>query len=631
MKKVFEELLFPFGEVRPVQDQMLLKVDQVISKGRNLIMHAPTGVGKTVGTVSPALKHAIDKNLTVFFLTPKHSQHMIAIDTLKRIKEKYQVQFAVTDLIGKKWMCPVPGIDTLSHQDFRDYCKSVRDNRKCEFYRNARTKSLALRESASKVIKKLKEKPLHVEELCNVCKREKLCPYEIATNLAKESRIIVCDYYHVFHPQVREAFFLKSKKSLDSSILIVDEGQNLPNRTRSLLSSYLSNISLARAAKESKTFGFSDTEGDIRETLEVLNQLVKGKLRKKKEVYLKKEDFQEPVETRIGKFERLIQKLKDIADQVREKKKRSYCGGLASFLEDWLGEDEGYARILRKGKTKKGNRYIRLSYKCLDPTLATQEPISRSSSAILMSGTLTPTEMYQDLLGFEKAKTDTIEYKSPFPKENRLVLVVPGVTSLYDRRGKEEYKKMATYINKVTKLVPGRCAAFFCSYQVMFGVLKFLRWSSKRKLIIQKPGMSKKVRTKLYQKFLQTEKGMLLGPQGGSFSEGLDLGANKLDCVIVVGLALERPDLETLALINYYDQKYGQGWNYGYLFPAVARAIQASGRCIRSEEDKGVIVLMDKRFLWKNYSKCFPKSMDFKVTLMPGEQIKNFWKEKEKS
>lgn len=613
-----QKLLFPFEQVRPTQDQMLFKVDQIISQKKNLIMHAPTGIGKTAGTLSPALKHAMDKNLTVFFLTPKHSQHMIAIDTLKRIKSKYDIDFAATDLIGKKWMCPVPGIETLSHRDFRDYCKAVRDRRGCEFYQNTREKSLAFKESAIRITKKLKQKPLHVEELCKICKLERLCPYEIAINLAKDSKVIVCDYYHIFHPQIREAFFLKAKKDLEKSILIVDEAQNLPSRIRSLLSNSLSNISLSRAAKEARAFGFPN---DIREILEVLNQLAKEKLNNG-EIYLKKEDFQEPIETKIGKFEYIIQKLNEIADQVREKKKRSYCGGLASFLEDWLGEDEGYVRILSKGKTRRG-KYIKLEYNCLDPCLATKEPISKSYSTIIMSGTLVPTKMYQDLLGFEPERTERVEYASPFSKENRLVLVVPAVTSLYERRGKEEYQRMAEYIDKIARYVPGRCAAFFCSYEVMFGVLKFLK--KKRKLIIQQPGMSKKARTRIYNEFLSSKKSLLLAPQGGSMSEGVDYKPHALDCVIVVGLALERPDLETLALIRYYNQKYKQGWNYGYLFPAINKAIQAAGRCIRSEEDKGVIVLMDKRFLWKNYSKCFPKSMDLKVTLMPEKQIKDFW------
>jgi DNA excision repair protein ERCC-2 len=126
--------LFPHEQIRPEQEKLLKAVEKAVAEKRNLIVHAPTGLGKTAATISPALAYAMEKNLTVFYLTSRHTQHRIVIDTLKKIKEKYRISFTATDLIGKKFMCPVPGMQLLHSGDFSDYCKSAREKSSCSFY-----------------------------------------------------------------------------------------------------------------------------------------------------------------------------------------------------------------------------------------------------------------------------------------------------------------------------------------------------------------------------------------------------------------------------------------------------------------------------------------------------------------
>src|SRR3989338_6372307 len=139
-----KDLLFPYDHVRDVQKEMLSLVDDAIMNGKKVIIHAPTGLGKTAAALAPAIKNSIKNDLTVFFLTSRHTQHQIAIKTLKEIKDKYSLNFTATDIIGKKWMCSFPEVENLSSNDFADYCKSIRKDDKCEFYVNTKKAKLSV-------------------------------------------------------------------------------------------------------------------------------------------------------------------------------------------------------------------------------------------------------------------------------------------------------------------------------------------------------------------------------------------------------------------------------------------------------------------------------------------------------
>jgi DNA excision repair protein ERCC-2 len=274
-----------------------------------------------------------------------------------------------------------------------------------------------------------------------------------------------------------------------------------------------------------------------------------------------------------------------------------------------------------------GKRY-EVSLKCLDPALYTGEVFSDAHSTILMSGTLVPLDMYKEVLGVKNSKNE--EYRNPFPPENRLTIITHGITTRFTKRDEYMWRRIAGTLNNVVRQVPGNMAAFFPSYDIMGTVAKLIKPGSKE-LLLERQEMTKTQRHVLYKRLeeLQTTGGgLLLGVQAGSFSEGLDFPGGMLDCVAVVGLPLERPTLEVEALIKYYDFRFNRGWDYGYIYPAMNKALQAAGRCIRSEKDRGVILLMDDRFKWENYQKCFPKDMNPLVTERPEEHVAKFFTEK---
>jgi DNA excision repair protein ERCC-2 len=243
-----------------------------------------------------------------------------------------------------------------------------------------------------------------------------------------------------------------------------------------------------------------------------------------------------------------------------------------------------------------------------------------------MSGTLKPQEMYRDLLGLDDARTELREYSSPFPRQNRLSLLVTGITTKYASRTEEEYGRIAGKASEVLNAIPGNAAIFFPSFGLQKKISPLLRLV--RPLLAQKENSSPQENSETLSQFRERAKrggAVLAGVSGGSFSEGIDLPGDELLGVVVVGIPLGEPDLETQALIEYYDYKFGKGWAYGYIYPAMARAVQAAGRCIRNEKDRGVVAFLDSRFAWKNYSRCFPRDLDFIVTDSPGEHVKRFW------
>jgi len=621
-----QDVLFPHPNMRKIQDGMVKDIYNAISLKKDIIVHAPTGLGKTAASLGPALTYALKNDLTVFFLTSRHTQHRIAVETLEGIKKKHNVDFTSCDLIGKQWMCLVPGASKLYSNEFHEFCRSEVENYRCEFYVKAKKRTGKPTVEAEKALEELKQKgPQHTEQIIAFCNQERLCPYEMATLLAEHARVIIADYYYIFHPSIRQALFQRAKKELGKCIIIVDEGHNLPKRCRELLTQRLTTITVDRAIKEAEKF----KEDEIREHLAGLRDIFLNyadELEKegisKEETNVKKEDFVKKI-NELRNFDELTTELQFAGDEIRKKQKQSYIGSIAEFLGRWTGQDHGYARIFSRNVAKR--HFFTLSYRCLDPSLITKAVIEEAYSTIIMSGTLTPTSMYRDILGFDGAIEK--EYPSPFPKHNRLSLIVPETTTKFTERNETQFKRIAAYCANMVNSIPGNSAIFFPSYFLRDKINSHFEVLCEKTIFLEKPGLTKEQKQEMLERFksYKDEGAALLGAATGSFGEGIDLMGDYLKAVIVVGLPLEKPNLETGALIDYYDRKFGKGWDYGYVLPAITRTLQNAGRCIRSETDKGVIIFLDERYAWPRYYKCFPKEMDVSISQHYPEKIRQFF------
>jgi len=620
-KHKLAKLLFPHSVIRNIQDDMLLDVDNVVKNKKCLIMHAPTGIGKTAGVLAPVLAYAIKNKLTIFFLTNRHTQHVIAINTLKKIKEKYNLNITAADIIGKKWMCPVPGIERLYSSEFAEYCKAVREDNKCEFYANTRKKSKPT-VKAKAVLSELKQlSPCHIETVKDLCSKQKLCPYEISALMARDANVIITDYYYIFSPTIRDSFFKRIQKDINETIIIVDEGHNLSSRVRDLMTERLSIFMVKRAISEAKKFKYNEAKKNLIEIKNILENLVKD-IKENGEALIRREEFAKKVNM-ISDYDDLISDFEFIGDAVRETKKQSSIGSIARFLNTWQGSDEGFVRIIEKKP-----KAIILSYRCLDPSLVTKDIINNAHSTIIMSGTLTPTTMYRELLGFEK---DTVEksYKNPFPVKNRLNLIIPETSTKYSLRNEKQFRRIAKICADIVNEVPGNSALFFPSYYLRDAVNHFFTKLCRKTTFLENPNLNKEEKKELLEKFKSYKDlgAVLLCVTSGSFGEGIDL-PGVLKCVVVIGIPLQKPDLEARALIDYYDKKFGKGWDYGYMFPAFNKSLQSAGRCIRSSTDRGVIIFLDQRYAWSTYFKCFPADWDIKISKNYLKEINGFFSKK---
>ena len=595
--------LFPHALIRPGQDELVNDIDAAMKQQKILIAHAPTGLGKTASALSVALQYALEQNKRVFFLTNRHTQHQIAVNTLKLMKEKTGKEISCADLIGKRWMCS-HDVANLFGNEFNEFCKKVVEKGECEFYNNVRTKDKLKVEAKALVGNLIRQGPLHNEEVMAISKEKTMCSYEVTLALAKDSRVIIGDYYYAFNPHVKEALFNKLEIKMEDIILVVDEGHNLPGRVRDMLSSDLTSIMIRNAALEAKRYNY----GGLIRWLQGLGQILQDwtnfpEQELRKERLVRKEEFITAVQNITG-YDTLINELDIAAEEVRKKQRKSSLGGIAAFLGHWKGTDTGFCRFISIQQGKYGP-FISLSYSCLDPSIVTKDIFSTIHSGVIMSGTLKPTFMYKDILGIERGVEK--EYSSPFPPENKCTLIIPETTTKYTLRGEAMYLRIAQKCSQLAALIPGNVAFFFSSYSMRDAVGRHI--TAAKKIFWEKKDWSKEEKEVFLNQFRQerNDGGVLLGVNGANFAEGIDLPGDLLNGVVVVGLPLAPPDIKTKELIRYYNFKFDRGWDYGYVYPAMNKCLQSAGRCIRSETDRGAVIYLDERFAWQQYFICFPR------------------------
>lgn len=616
--------LFPFGKVREGQRQFIADVAMAARDKLHLIAHAPTGLGKTVSTLAPLVQYALANKKRVFFLTSKQSQHKIAIDTLKAIREKAGVAFTVADIIGKQDMCPRAESRDMFSKRFAEFCKREQVAKACEYWENTGQNGGA--------IKLLKQKVHHVEELVITATDCTVCPHQTALDLGAQAHVVVCDYNYFFS-DMRANMQERLKLDLAEVILVVDEAHNLPDRIRDHLALSINEYMLDEATSELKDLdqpAMTQLVEAIRLVVSQMADEMEGN-----EKYVTREEFVDAINDAFSKrlstlvvttYQGLVDDLAEAVGEYEKRFKTDSRGlqNLHEFLYVWKIERRGLARILSREPSAS------LSYKMLDASLLAKPVFDAVHASVVMSGTLHPMAMTRDVLGLDPARTMLREYASPFPQENRLVIVDATVTTGYKERTPSMYRDIGERLASVALATPGNVAAFFPSYAILDQVRPFVEIGVGRRkdMIVEERGLDKNAKENLIQRMRSgVQNALLLGVQGGSLSEGYDYEDNLLKGVVIVGLPFAAPSLEVEALIQYYEKKFGAGLGrpYAYVHPTFHRVLQAAGRCIRSGEDRGVIVLMDKRFGWGSYRASYPNDFRPKEMDDVGAATARFW------
>ncbi|MFA6530945.1 MAG: ATP-dependent DNA helicase [Candidatus Micrarchaeia archaeon] len=610
-----DKLYFRHDKPRPHQQQFIEDIYSSISESRHLLAHAPTGSGKTDSALSASLTYALEHGLTIFFITPKISQHKIVMEAVNGIAKKYGLDIKATDLVGRRYACIDPTLEGFDHDGFYLSCEKKRKKEACEFYRTSKGYSRLEETRANELFKRVltgygsgKTHPQLIQEGrdCSAC------PYEWMIKAASVSNVIVADYYHLMIPKIREIFLLKTRKKLDKSIVIIDEAHNLASRVREQMSSSVNSFIFSRAEKEMKALGAQKMHLHSE-----FDEWARKSVSRERELVAERTSFDEFLKAYPMSPTELADYFESLGLAFIEQfNKKSACMHFSKFLRSWETDEKGALRILRR----KGE-FFSLTKRFLDPSSVTSD-LNKTHSAILMSGTLRPLEMHRDILGLSESRTDLKSYRSPFDENNVMNIISTSTTTRFAKRDFKNYSKIAEEIDSLVSASPKSesVAVFFPSYSVLSSVVPLIKTKN---LLLQRESMSPMEVAELIKDF--SAGGVLCAVQGGSLAEGIDYANEEIKTAIIVGIALEEPNLETKALIEYYQEKFGKGWEYGYTYPAVIKALQAAGRGIRKETDRSAIVFMDERFNWKNYRSILDDGRRFVVTDEPAKYVKFFW------
>ncbi len=606
---------WPFDRVRDGQSDFLVDARRSLSEGKHLLAHAPTGLGKTAVALVAALDYGLAADKLVLFLTSRQSHHRIAIETIRRIEAR-GLRIPTIDLIAKHSMCLQEAAPSHGRA-FQEFCDFRVKSRTCSFFTR----------DNSAVVAAVLQRTLHVQELVRASSACRVCPHRVAMDAAAQSRLVVCDYNYVFS-DIRARFLPRLGRSLEDLILIVDEAHNLPDRIRAHLVGDLSVLDVLRAAKEARSI-----DGEVaQELVAVAKALERFVTSLRSERIARKDEFLDVVEEGLrtlgGDAHSYASFVEGVAFAGEDAVRRgvpTYLGEVAEFLVRWRDQDEGILRLVVPGTEGK------FAFRLLDPSVLSRAIFDGVHASILMSGTLFPAEMYADLLGISHTRRVLRTYTSPFPRENRLLLVSPNVTTLFVKRGREMHDAIAREIGGIASVVPGNVAAFFPSYELLEEAHRRLRGIRlPKRILVERPEWSKTQRDGALEalRVARAESGgaLLLGVQGGSLSEGVDYQDNLLAAVIVVGLPLSPPSVEGEALRDYYARKFGfaKGHDYAVVYPAVNRLMQAAGRAIRSERDRAAIVLLEGRILEPRYARCLPPDFTPSRSEVPASEASRF-------
>jgi len=570
---------FPFEVYRKGQRELVVAVYKTITSGKNIFVKAPTGTGKTISTLFPSVK-AIGEGHTskIFYLTAKTITRSVAEEAFSIMRTK-GLKFKAVTLTAKEKICVKE----------KSSCNPI----DCEY---AKGHFDRINDAIMDIL--TNEDELKRETIEQYSKKHRVCPFEYSLDLTLWADAVICDYNYVFDPRVNLKRFF-TEKGGDFTFL-VDEAHNLIDRAREMYSAEIYKKPVLKMKKEMKNLS-----PKISKVLGRLNtfMLNKKKLCNEKGFYVSSEGDKE-IYTILRKFvsecEEYLAGNEDtkMGDELLE----LYFDALV-FIKICELYDERYVTYVEKQDDD-----VRIKLFCLDPSYLLSEALKKGKSAAFFSATLIPLDYYRGILG-GSIEDYTMSIESPFLVDNRKLMVADNISTRYINREKS-YKKIVEAIRNLTCCKCGNYLVFFPSYQYMNTVFDIFRSEYPEiKVHVQSTSMSEEEREQFLELYTPEPSETTIGfcVLGGIFSEGIDLKSDRLIGTVIVGVGLPQVCLERNIIRDYFQEKNSQGFEYAYMFPGMNKVMQAAGRVIRSETDRGVILLIDERFTNRSYLNLFPK------------------------
>lgn len=596
-----ENLEFPFA-YRKGQRKMVSGIYHAISKKEQIFIQAPTGVGKTMSAVFPAVR-AIGQGMaeTVFYLTARTITRTVAQDAFEILRDR-GLLFKVITITAKEKLC---------------FCdKPECDPEKCPYAKGHYDR-------INDAVYELwtTEQSFDRETLLRHAQKWQVCPFEMSLDLAIWMDGVICDYNYVFDPNVCLKRFFGENVS-GNYLFLIDEAHNLVDRGREMYSASICLNDVIETRKFVKPY-----------SQKLWKKL--GKVKKQMEE-LRQNCGEWKVEENAGVLPISLLSVQGELDQfLEESPAQEVVDGILDFyfeVRDFLNiselVDDNY--VVYTAFDENGRFYMKLF--CVNPAENLQKCLDKGNSTVFFSATLLPLQYYRKMLS-TRSENFGMYVESPFEQKKRCLMICRDVSSKYTRRGYEEYRKIAEYIARMSWQKKGNYMVFFPSYRLMEDVYQVYQDEfsvSWVRCISQHASMTELEREEFLEEFTKETEETLVGfcVMGGIFSEGIDLIGDRLIGAAVVGTGLPQVNCEREILKGYYDEKGEQGFDYAYRYPGMNKVLQAAGRVIRTKEDTGAILLMDERFLNRDYRNLFPREWNDACTCTLGnveKHLQAFW------
>ena len=596
-----KKIEFPFP-YREGQRNLAVSVYRTIERKKTLFLQAPTGIGKTMSAVFPAVK-AVGEELgeKIFYLTAKTITRTVAEEAFEILRQK-GLFFKTVTITARDKLCFLE--ERECNPDVCPYAKGHYDRVNDAIYDLL-----------------VNERKADRELLLAYAKKHEVCPFEMCLDVSIFADGVICDYNYVFDPNVKlKRYFSEGIKG--EYLFLVDEAHNLVERAREMYSASLYKEDFLEMKRMMLPYSKK-----IAADLERCN---KNMLALKREC----ESFQ--VLENAGTLSLQLTRLYgDIESFLDEHRSFEYTQKLVEFflkvrqflnIHDML--DESF-RVYTE-HTPDGGFLIRLF--CVHTAGVIRECLAKGSSTIFFSATLLPIGYYKELLGAQP-EDYAVYTASPFDRRKRCLLIGSDVSSRYTRRNRSEYSRIYRYIRELTEAKRGNYMVFFPSYKLMQEVYETAAEEGipeRTTIFMQKNSMTEAEKEEFLLRFESTDSGVQIAfcVLGGIFSEGIDLKEERLIGTIIVGTGLPQICVEREILKDYFEEKEQNGFDYAYRFPGMNKVLQAAGRVIRTREDKGVILLLDERFMESRYQQLFPREWsDIRATTVrdAGKRVREFW------
>jgi len=577
------ELKFPFPSFRAGQRAMAVAVYRAVQDGRRLLIQAPTGVGKTAAVLFPAVKALAQGEATrLFYLTARTTGRLAAEQALDRMRAAGLTLTSVT-LTAREKICPQdrPACDP-------ELCPRARGH----FDRLG----AALEEAASRTA-------WTRERIEALALDHRVCPFELSLDLACEADCVIGDYNYAFDPRAFLRRFFDPdlfRPGEERYVFLVDEAHQLIDRAREMFSAGLSKQSFLDLRRAVKT--------DLPRLFKAAGRInsffldLRRRCQERDGAIQEKED-PKPLYPLLEEFCRLAEEWLAGGEPApfREELQELFFS-VSGFLKVAEEYGPGYATLMEA----KG-REVDLRLFCLDPSARLGKALDRAAAAVFFSATLAPLDYHARLLGCPEG-APSLTLGSPFPRRNLKLLLAENVSTLFGQRERTK-TSLARTLAGLVRARPGNYLLYFPSYQYLELIRPELAQDLEgAEIISQSPGMGEPEREDFLARFGTGNQGTLVGlaVMGGIFGEGIDLRGDRLTGVAVVGVGLPPPSPERELIRSHFDGLVGAGFEYAYLFPGFNRVLQAAGRVIRSETDRGVVLLVDQRLGRPAYRRLFP-------------------------